>query len=285
MPRAKTNGIEIEYETIGDPAGEPTLLVGGLGCQLLDWRLEFCELLAERGRYVIRFDNRDIGLSGFIDGGPEPDMAAVMSGDHSTVPYLIADMAADAAGLLDALGIRSAHIAGFSMGGMIVQQLAIDFPAKVRSLTSIMSSPGDGVTGKPTRPALEALLTPVPEDREAAVATQIGTWRTIGSPEYPQTDAELRARIEAGFARSPRRDGFARQFAAIQASPDRTPGLREVRVPTLVLHGEADPLIKPSGGEATAAAVPGAQLRLFPGMGHDFPRPLWPAFIEAMASL
>jgi len=282
MPRAKANGIEIEYETIGDAAARPLLLVMGLGCQLTNWPDEFCAGLAERGFYVIRYDNRDVGLSDYIDQGPQPDMGAVFSGDYSSVPYRIADMAADAVGLLDALGIPAAHIAGVSMGGMIVQQIAIDFPERVLSLASIMSMPGDGESGKPTRAALEALIAPVPGDLAGAVEAGVRTWRTIGSPDYPAPEEELRARLAAAHARAPRRDGFTRQFAAIQASPDRTEGLRGVRVPTVVVHGAADQLIAPSGAEATAAAVPGAELVLLPGMGHDLPRELWPAITDAI---
>lgn len=285
MPYAPSNGIQLYYETHGDPGGKPLLLVMGLGAQLTLWEPAFCDLLAGEGFYVIRFDNRDVGLSSKIEGGPQPDLAKAMAGDHSTASYTLWDMADDAAGLLDHLGIERAHIVGASMGGMIVQCMAIRHPGRVRSMTSIMSTTGNPEVGQPQPEAMAALLAPPPETREAAIAQGLSTWKAIGSPAYPPDEAELRARIASDYDRCFYPIGIARQLVAILATGDRTEALRGVRVPTLVIHGEADPLVTLSGGEATAAAVPGAKLVTFPGMGHDLPRALWPQFVAAIAGL
>jgi len=284
MPRTKANGIELEYETFGDPQNPTLLLVMGLGMQLLGWRRDLCEGFAARGFQVVRYDNRDSGLSDFLDQGPQPDLRALIGGDPSSAPYLVRDLSLDALGLLDALGIERAHIAGVSMGGMIAQQVAIDQPGRLLSLSSIMSMPGDGSSGQPTPEAMALLLSPRPQGREAAIERGMHTWRVLGSPDYPEAESSLRAHVIEAYERSSRSDGFGRQLAAILASPDRTPGLREVTLPTLVLHGTADPLIQCSGGEATAAAVPGAELLLLPGMGHNLPEQLWPVIIEAVTA-
>ncbi len=285
MPYAPSNGITLYYETHGDPGGRPLLLVMGLGAQLTLWEPGFCELLAREGFYVIRFDNRDVGLSTKVEGGPEPDLAKAMAGDHSTASYTLWDMADDAVGLLDHLGIERAHIAGASMGGMIVQCMAIRHPGRVRSMTSIMSTTGNPDVGQPEPAAMAALLAPPPTTREGAIAQGLATWKTIGSPGYPPDEDELRQRLAADYDRCFFPKGTARQLVAILATGDRTEALRGVRVPTLVIHGEADPLVTPSGGEATAAAIPGARLLTFPGMGHDLPRALWPEFARAMAAV
>lgn len=283
MPRAKANGIELEYDTFGDPQDPTLLLVMGLGAQMIAWPVGLCEQLSARGFRVVRFDNRDAGLSTFLDEGPQPDLGAILGGDASSAPYLLSDMALDTVGLLDALGVERAHIVGASMGGMIVQQFAIDHPQRMLSLCSIMSRPGDGVSGNSTPEAGAMLLTPRPADREGAIEAGIRTWRVIGSPDYQPAEPVLRAQVAEAYDRCNRPDGFGRQFAAILASPDRTPGLREVTAPTLVIHGAADPLVQPDGGKATAAAVPGAELMLVPGMGHNLPEPLWPEFADAIA--
>ncbi|MEY9968127.1 pimeloyl-ACP methyl ester carboxylesterase [Streptacidiphilus sp. MAP12-16] len=285
MPRTQANahGIELEYDTFGDPEDPTLLMVMGLGSQMIGWRTGFCELLAAQGFHVVRFDNRDAGLSTYLDAGPQPDLGAVLHGDFSTAPYLLGDMAQDAVSVLDELGVERAHIVGASMGGMIVQQLAIDHPGRVLSLCSIMSRPGDGTSGNSTPEANAMLMRPRPASREAAIDGGVQVWRVIGSPDYPEDETTLRAYIAEAYDRSNRADGFVRQLAAIVASPDRTPGLREVTVPTLVVHGEADPLVDRSGGEATAKAVPGAGLLLVPGMGHDLPEPLWPELASAIS--
>ncbi len=285
MPYAPANGIELYFETHGDPAGRPLVLVMGLGAQMTLWEPGFCEELVRRGFYVVRFDNRDVGLSTKIEGGPQPDLAKAMAGDHSTASYTLWDMADDVAGLLDFLGLERAHVAGASMGGMIVQCLAIRHPGRLRSMTSIMSTTGNPTVGQPQPEAMAALLAPPPESREAAIEQGVGTWQVIGSPGYPPDEAELRARIAADYDRCFYPAGTARQLVAILATGDRTEGLRGVRVPALVIHGEADPLVTLSGGQATAEAIPGARLLTFPGMGHDLPRALWPEFADAMAEL
>ena len=282
MAKARANGIEIEYETFGDPGDPPLLLVMGLAAQLIDWPEDFCKLLADRGYRVIRFDNRDAGLSGGTDEAGLPDMAAVFAGDVRTVPYRLADMAADAAGLLDALGIGAVHVAGLSMGGMIAQQLTLDFPDRVRSLCSIMSTTGDHSVGRATPEAAAVLRRPAARTREEAVAGAVDTARVIGSPGFPADDDEVLARATAKVDRAYRPAGTARQYAAILASGDRTPRLAEVRVPAVVIHGEQDPLIDVSGGRATAAAIPGAELVVVPGMGHDLPRAVWPRVVDVI---
>lgn len=283
MPRALSNGMELEYDTFGDPDGPVLLLIMGLGTQMTAWHPNFCGMLADRGFHVVRYDNRDCGLSAFLDDCPPPDIRAVLAGDTSTAPYRIADMARDAAGLLDALGIDAAHVVGASMGGMIAQQFAIDHPSRVRSLCSIMSTTGDRSVGRGTPEALAALAAPPPRDRREAGERGVRSFSVLGSPGYPTAPEELRERAEAAYDRSPRSDGFARQYAAILASPDRTPHLRAVTAPALVVHGADDSLIDRDGGEATAAAIPGAELLVIPGMGHDLPEQLWPLLTDAIA--
>jgi len=285
MVRAKaSDGIELEYDTFGDPADPPLLLIMGLGTQMTAWDPAFCGLLAERGYHVIRFDNRDIGLSTQLDGLPEPDLFAILGGDPASAPYLMADMAADAAGLLDALGIERAHVVGASMGGMIAQELALEYPERVLSLCSFMSTTGERTVGQPSQEALTAILSPRGADREQAIELGVSVLRVIGSavPEYAVTDEWRRERSAASYDRAYRPDGSARQVAAIAASPDRTAALGGLTMPVLVMHGDRDPLVDVSGGHATAAAIPHAELIIFPGMGHDLPRVLWPAFVEAI---
>jgi pimeloyl-ACP methyl ester carboxylesterase len=282
MPLASSNGIELEYEVFGDSADPPMLLVMGLGMQLLAWEENFCRMLADRGFYVIRYDNRDVGLSTKIEDAPVPDLLALMAGDGSSAGYTLDDMADDAAGLLDHLAIQAAHVVGVSMGGMIAQALAIKHPERVLTLTSIMSTTGDRTVGQPRESALPALISPAPADREEFIEYQLGLFKLIGSPDYPTDDDRFRALASSMYDRMHYPIGFIRQLAAIVASPDRTQALGSVRVPTLVIHGAEDPLIQASGGEATAKAVPGAKLVTVPGMGHDLPLELWPMFIDAI---
>ncbi|MFI7601925.1 alpha/beta fold hydrolase [Actinoplanes sp. NPDC049681] len=284
MPIARTNGVELAYETLGDPAAPPLLLIMGLGAQLVDWPQEFCELLAGEGLRVVRFDNRDAGLSTQLENLGVPDFAALLSGDRSVAPYLLADMAADTAGLLDVLGITRAHVVGASMGGMIAQQLTVDHPGRVASLCSIMSTTGDRTVGRSTPEAAALLGRPPATSREEVLAAAVAGARVIGSPGFPATEEELLRRASAKYDRAYRPLGTLRQYAAVIASPDRTPGLREVTAPTLVVHGEDDPLVDVSGGRATAAAIPGARLLTVPGMGHDLPRELWPRITEAIVA-
>jgi pimeloyl-ACP methyl ester carboxylesterase len=279
VPHAQTHGLRLYYETLGDPADPPLLLVMGLGAQLIDWPQEFCEQLAGRGFLVIRFDNRDAGLSTSRPEWGLPDVRAIVAGDRTTVPYLLADLADDIAGLLDALGLHRVHVVGASMGGMIAQQFTIDHPGRVASLCSIMSTTGERSVGRATPEAAAVLRRPPAPDRATAVAASVASARIVGSPGFPASDDELLRRAEAKYDRGYHPLGTLRQYAAIIASPERTAALREVTVPTVVLHGAADPLITVSGGEATAAAVPGAELVVLDGMGHDLPRPLWPRLI------
>jgi pimeloyl-ACP methyl ester carboxylesterase len=284
VPRAKSNGIELEYETFGHPSNPAILLVMGLGIQMLGWHEAFCNMLVERGYFVIRFDNRDVGLSSKIEGGPQPDVMRLLAGDYSSASYTLDDMADDAAGLLDALDLDKAHVVGVSMGGMIGQTLAIKHPSRVLSLTSIMSTTGDTTVGQARQDVIMALVTPAPEDREGFIEFQANFFRTIGSPDYPMPEEELRGLIGRSYDRMHYPAGFLRQLTGVLASDDRTAALANVTAPTLVIHGEADPLIQPDGGEATARAIPGAKLVKIPGMGHDFPPLLWQRFVDEIVA-
>lgn len=284
VPPVRVNGLDIHYETLGDPADPPMLMIMGIGAQLIDWPAEFCQQLADRGFHLILMDNRDAGLSTSLDDLGLPDVPAILGGDPSTVAYLFADMALDAAGLLKALGVSRAHIVGASMGGMIAQQFVIDHPDLTASLCSIMSTTGDRSVGRPTPEAAAAITRPAARSRAEAIASGAAASRMIGSPAYPAPEAELQRRAAAKYDRSYRPAGSARQLSALLASPDRTTALHDVVAPTVVIHGEEDPLVDVSGGRATAAAIPGASLVTFPGMGHDLPRTLWPQLIDAIAA-
>jgi pimeloyl-ACP methyl ester carboxylesterase len=284
VPPVRVNGLDIHYETLGDPADPAMLMIMGIGAQLIDWPAEFCQQLADRGFHLILMDNRDAGLSTSLDDLGLPDVPAILGGDPSTVAYLFADMALDSAGLLKALGVSRAHIVGASMGGMIAQQFVIDHPDLTASLCSIMSTTGDRSVGRPTPEAAAAITRPPVRSREEAIAGGAAASRMIGSPAYPAAEAELQRRAAAKYDRSYRPAGSARQLSALLASPDRTTALHDVVAPTVVIHGEEDPLVDVSGGRATAAAIPEATLLTFPGMGHDLPRALWPEVIDAIAA-
>jgi pimeloyl-ACP methyl ester carboxylesterase len=282
MPRAKSNGIELEYDTFGNPDDPALLLIMGFTAQMTAWDEAFCRLIADQGFHVIRFDNRDVGLSSRIDG-PDPDLGAVMNGDASSAAYTLDHMADDAAGLLDALGIAKAHIVGASMGGMIAQLVATRHPDKTLSLCSIMSTTGDRAVGQASPKAMAALMSPPPASRDEAIERGVTTGRVISSPvHFDEAKAAKRAAEAYDRAFDPK--GVQRQMVAIMASPDRTPALAAVTAPTLVIHGAADPLVTPSGGEATAKAVPDAELRVFDDMGHDLPEPLWPEIVDAIVA-
>ncbi|HEY2430374.1 MAG TPA: alpha/beta hydrolase [Acidimicrobiales bacterium] len=282
MAIARANGIDIEYETFGDPTDPVMLLIMGLGGQLIAWDADFCNRLAAHGFRVIRFDNRDVGLSTKIEAGPVPDIMAVIQGDRSSVSYSLEDMAADATGLLDALGIEKAHIVGVSMGGMIAQVVAIDHPDRVLSLASIMSTTGDPSVGAPTPEAMAVLMRPPPQERDDVIAGEVETHKAIGSPGFPVDEERTRRRAAAAYDRSFYPQGVARQVAAVVAASDRTEGLSHLDVPTVVIHGTADPLVTPSGGEATAKAVPGPELIMVEGMGHELPPGAWETVVEAV---
>jgi pimeloyl-ACP methyl ester carboxylesterase len=259
------------------------LLVMGLGAQLTTWPDGFVDGLRQRGFFVIRYDNRDCGLSTKFDG--LPDIAALFTGtDLLSVAYRIEDMADDGAALLAALGIAKAHVVGASMGGMITQALVINHPELFLSACSIMSTTGDRAVGAPSGEAMTALLRPVATSREEAIQASVEGSLVIGSPGYPVDVRILRERAAAAYDRSYCPDGTVRQLGAILGSPDRTEGLHRVDMPFLVVHGEADPLVTPSGGDATAAAVPGSKLLTFPGMGHDLPEALWGTITDAIVA-
>ncbi|MEV6152963.1 alpha/beta hydrolase [Nonomuraea sp. NPDC052129] len=274
---AAANGIEIAYETFGSPGGRPLLLIMGLGAQLIHWDDELCELLAEQGHHVVRFDNRDSGLSTHLHDEGVPTLGTSSS-------YLLDDMADDAAGLMDVLGWPAAHVVGASMGGMIAQTLAIRHPERVLTLTSIMSTPGPDVA-PPTPEASAVLLAAPPTDRDAVLAQSLRTWAVIGSPGFDMDRERILRLSGQAYDRCFDPPGTTRQLAAIMASGDRTERLGTLGIPALVIHGEADALVPVAAGHATAAAIPGATLLTFPGMGHDLPRPLWPDIVGAITKL
>jgi pimeloyl-ACP methyl ester carboxylesterase len=277
-------GITLCYETVGDPADPTALLVMGLGTQMIAWQEDFCRELAGRGLHVVRFDNRDIGRSTHLQGRP-PTLPQLLLRAKGAGLYNLADMADDAAGLLRELDLAPAHVIGASMGGMIAQTLAARHPESVRSLVSIMSNTGNRWSGQPNPRVYGALLRRAPPEREAFVRHMEGVFKAIGSKGLPRDDEDIRRIAEASYDRDHDPGGPGRQLAAIIASGDRTPELRKISVPTLVVHGTADPLVSPSGGRATARAIPGAELMKVQGMGHDLPRAAWPRLIDAIAEL
>jgi len=280
--RAQVGSVELVYETIGDPSDAPLLLVMGLGMQLIHWDRELCELLAERGFHVIRFDNRDAGLSTKIRG-PVPNVMRLMAGMPTRVPYLLHDMAGDTFGLLDHVGIERPHVVGVSMGGMIGQTMAIERPERVLSLASMLSTPGDRRVGTPKLRVWTLMMRRAPQDRDAYIRYFVKVFRMIGSPAYRLDEERSRELAAATYDRSHYPPGTARQLAAIMASGSRTAALRQLDVPTVVIHGESDPLVPLRAGLATARAIPGAELITIPGMGHDMPRELWPTIVDAIA--
>jgi pimeloyl-ACP methyl ester carboxylesterase len=276
--------IELCYETFGDPAGRPLLLVMGLGTQMIAWREEFCELLAARGFHVIRFDNRDIGRSTHLRDARPPTPLQLLTRDRRSAAYTLDDLADDAAGLLDGLGIEAAHVVGASMGGMIAQTLAGRHPGRVLTLTSIMSTTGHRLKGQPALKVYPFFLAKRPRDKERAIERIVRLFRIVGSPGFERDEDDLRAMAGRAFDRGEGDDaGTGRQLHAILASGDRTRALRAVTAPTLVIHGKADKLVRPSGGRATAKAITGARLVEIDGMGHDMPRGLWPRLVDLIA--
>jgi pimeloyl-ACP methyl ester carboxylesterase len=271
MSWAHNGDCELYYETFGDRDDPALLMVNGLGSQSINYHDEWCQMFVSEGLYVIRFDNRDVGLSTSFAGAPVGEAGNA---------YVVSDMAADAVAVLDAEGVERAHVMGLSMGGMIVQTMAIEHPERMLSMTSVMSSTGEPEYGQSTPKAFELLTAPPATDRESYVASWIDGLREWGSPEFFD-EPRLRADAERAFARSFRPDGSGRQFMAIRASADgRADKLRSVTVPTLVMHGSADTLITPSGGERTAELIPNARFVLIEGMGHDYPPPLWRRWVD-----
>jgi pimeloyl-ACP methyl ester carboxylesterase len=284
---APANGIQLCYETFGDPANPPLVLIMGLATQMIVWDDEFCAQLAARGFWVVRFDNRDIGMSTHLSKARTPRFAELMFAQATRikfrVPYTLRDMAADTVGLMDALGIRSAHVVGASMGGFIAQELAIVYPSRLRSLTSIMSSTGDPKLPGPTPRALAVLAKKVPLDREGYIREYVHTWSVLAGNHFPFNAERTARQGAASYDRGINPPGAARQMLAIIASGNRRKALRGVTVPTLVIHGTADPLVPDAGGRDTALTIPGARLLLIDGMGHSFPREVWPRIIDAIA--
>jgi pimeloyl-ACP methyl ester carboxylesterase len=284
----RANGIDICYEIFGDPAAEPLLLIMGLGAQMVIWDDAFCEQLAARGFRVIRFDNRDIGQSSTLRGGKRltPFELVKLRLFHIPVaaPYRLIDMARDTVGLMDALGIASAHLVGASMGGMIAQEVALSFPERARSLTSIMSTTGNPRVPPPTREMAAMLMAPPPKTKEEYLERFARTWKILRAGSFPEDEARDRALAERCFARGLNAAGVGRQLRAILASGSRKARLHAVKAPTLVIHGTADPLVHPAGGRDTAASIPNAKLLMIDGMGHALPIRTWPQIIDAIAA-
>ena len=274
--------ITLCYETFGSDRDPPMLLIMGLGTQMIGWPDGFCAQLAERGFYVVRFDNRDIGRSTRIHGRP-PSAGELLRRRIKPVLYDLGDMAEDAAGLLGKLDLAPAHVVGVSMGGMIAQTLAARHPEAVRSLVSIMSTTGSRWSGQPALRIYPYLLRPAPTEREAYVETMSRRFAAIGSTGLPQDADRIRDMLARAHDRGYDPAGPGRQLGAIVASGDRTPEVRTIRAPTLVIHGSKDPMVRPSGGKATARAIPGARLMIVEGMGHDLPEAAWPQLIPAIA--
>jgi pimeloyl-ACP methyl ester carboxylesterase len=279
---APVNGIELCYQEMGDPDGEPLVLIMGLATQMIAWHEDFCGLLAERGFRVVRFDNRDIGRSTKLRSKGVPNVLDLLVG-RGRPEYRLRDMAADTVGLMDHLGIEAAHVVGASMGGMIAQCTAISHPERVRSLCSIMSTTGSRRVGHPSYKTFGLLIGKPPREREAAIERVVKTFKTIGSPGYPFEEERIREIAGRSFDRGHSQAGIARQLHAITASGDRTHQLRKLRLPAVVIHGRNDVLVNPSGGRATARAIPNARLKMIDGMGHDMPRVLWPTFVEEIS--
>ena len=287
MPKAKVNNIEIEYDTFGDPSSKPLLLVMGLGGQMIAWVDEMCEGLANQGLYVIRFDNRDVGLSTKFDEAGLPNLleisATVARGEKPEVPYTLEDMADDAIGVLDDLNVEKAHICGASMGGMIAQVIAYRHPSRVLSLTSIMSNTGNPEIKQPTQELIQELFKPLPTEREANIEEGIKRGcLTYGT--FPYNEEQARLMRTKAYDRCFYPIGIMRQAAAISATGNRKPKLASITVPTLVVHGKEDPLVPVEGGIDTADTIPGAELLLLDGMGHSFPPEVAPQILEALVA-
>jgi pimeloyl-ACP methyl ester carboxylesterase len=284
MPESfcRVGDIELCYETFGDAEDPAMLLIMGLGTQMLGWDTEFCEQLAGRGFHVIRYDNRDIGRSTILDGFPAPTLGQIIRRDKRAVAYTLSELAADGVGLLDHLGIERAHVVGASMGGMIAQTIAARRPERVLSLVSIMSNTGSRLSGQPALSTYRLFLRPVARERDAYVEQAAELFEHIGSRGFEKDDAAFREMLGAMYDRAHNPGSAGRQLAAILAAGNRTAELRHITAPTLVIHGTADRLIRPSGGRATARAIPGAHLLTIEGMGHDLPRGAWPQILDAI---
>lgn len=288
MPNVRANGISIEYDEFGGRDATPLLLIMGLGGQMVMWHEMLCNRIVDRGFRVIRYDNRDVGLSTkFQEACPNPAqlVAEVFQGKSVKPPYTLDDMAGDAAGLLEGLGVPSAHVVGASMGGMIAQLLAIRYPERVRTLTSIMSTTGNPSLPQPEPEALAILMQPPPAGREAAIEQGMRTWRVLHGPGFDFDEDRIRQLVELSYDRDPDPAGSARQLLAIMTAPSRKEALGSVSVPALVIHGDADPLVPIAAGHDTAEAIPGAEMLVIEGMGHEMPEGAWPRLIDAVVGL
>ena len=277
MPKANANNIEIEYDTFGDPSSKPLLLVAGLGTQMIWWREEFCEKLVDKGFYVIRFDNRDVGLSTKLE-------EAGAKGKEVSVPYKLEDMADDAIGLLVALNINKAHICGASMGGSIAQEMAIKYPARILSLTSIMSTTGRADLPPAKPEAMKLLMKPAPEERDGYIEYYVNLWRVLHGSGFPFDEEEGREMAAKSYDRSFYSPGIDRQVMGISASGSRKTKLASLNVPTQVIHGGDDPVVSIEGGKDTAESIPGAELLIIEGMGHALPPGSWSQIIDAISA-
>lgn len=289
MSRVTANGIQIEYETFGNQSGRPLLLIIGLGGQMIHWDDDLCKDLAKQGHYVIRYDNRDVGLSTKFDEAGVPNLGDIfrkmMQGERVKPPYTLDDMADDAVGLLDALGIRKAHICGMSMGGMIAQTIVIRHHSRVLSLISIYSTTGNPEVPQPKPEVIGMLIAPPPNKREANIEHMLGVFKTIAGPGFPLDEKWTRRIMAESYDRCFYPQGMVRQLVAILTQVNRGPYLASVKAPTLVIHGTDDPLVSVEGGRDTAKAIPGAQLMLIEGMGHDLPHGgAWPQIVEAITA-
>jgi pimeloyl-ACP methyl ester carboxylesterase len=279
---AKVGRVEITYDTFGNPSAPPMLLIMGLGAQMIRWDEAFCKALAAQGRWVIRFDNRDVGLSTKFDEKGVPNIMALIQGGTVDVPYKLIDMAGDAAGLLDALGIKAADVVGVSMGGMIAQTMAIHYPDRVRTLTSIMSSTGNPDLPQPTSEAMSVLLAPPASSRDEYMKNSLESAKVLHGPHYPLNEEYVRNYSEISYDRCFHPQGYSRQLGAVLASGSRNEALRNVKIPTLVIHGSADPLVPVEGGKDTAKSIPNAKLLIIDGMGHSFPVEVVPQILQAI---
>jgi pimeloyl-ACP methyl ester carboxylesterase len=286
---AKAGDLEICFQTFGRPSDPPLLLIAGLGAQMILWEDDFCAALAQRGLWVVRFDNRDVGKSSQIDWKPPAEAGAAVAerkkGDRIAAPYLLTDMAADAIGLMDALGIARAHFVGASMGGMIAQEAAIHWPERVRSLTSIMSTTGDPRLPPPSPEVMTVFTNPPPKTAEDFVEANVAAWKIFRGRGYPEDEKRDRARAIRAAWRGLNVEGGQRQLLAVYASGSRKKTLPSVKAPALVIHGADDPLMPLAAGEDTAASIPGAKLVVLPRMGHALPVAVWPRVIDEIAEL
>lgn len=285
--RVETNGVELVYDTFGEPDDPSILLIAGLGSQMIDWRDDFCVLLASRGFHVVRFDNRDVGQSTILEEAGQPDIAAMIEakqrGETLRSAYLLRDLVDDTLGMLDALAIEKVHVVGLSMGGMIAQLMAAWHPERVLTLTSIMSHTGEPGLPPSAPKAWECLTAPLADELEQFLQQYISKWQVYCGPAYPMDVKAAREHAAHIFERGVHTAGRDRQLAAILASGSRREALASVACPTLVIHGDCDPVVPIEGGRATARAVRGAQFLSFEGMGHDLARGLWPAVVDAIA--